>query len=443
MKHSKISNKRNRINKNKYSSKIKQIGGDYYQDSLKEIMNEGQVKNFTLNFVPNKSLNFDVNFDDENLNLFITETAKIIFSGKPFFNKYTIGELNFSEIDIISFLLDDSNINLFDNTDILSLYDKTSSYKLINGYQIVEKNPDDNYTFPIEIYFIFYTLRLLKREILSNNVYINDTQLLNGNTSQQSYSFVCNKYATILLNVKQKCPTATNNELCKLLFLLNASGERVWTFVQTNLINGIGSRIEDIGSIIITAADTFDQNFINYIVRYENAITSLFNMDKSIMSYINNNFQHFIEIVGNKIIVNTVRVYFLVLKLNEPLEGATTKKSNIFLGIIFDKITTNINRNTISDSFKYRWALNSITKDQLKIYNIQNLLPFYYSIPVIHSGYKLAIQNKVGVSMPSFHKMNNVKSLIPTTNYFTKKGGLKGKKNTRKNTRNTRKNKKY
>jgi hypothetical protein len=417
-----------------------------YSKQLVELKNDlATANNMGINFIFNrksyKTLNFDMNFPEENLKNFELKSFNAFLNNKQQkldFNKMV--QVFNQNLDIIEFLKNKSNIDFIIDGNLRSLTLKNKSELT---YEPEYFSSDNNVVATI-LYKIFYSL---KREFNSNIIYFNSYTLIskydiNGiNTLDEYgiYELIFNKYLelfeSILNIINVDCWTLVN-----ILNLCLLSSDKVTTFFNKYMEILNKNYVLSDASVMLS----FTNKHYEQLQDYSTYLRLMFNIFKD--DYIEDIMD---LIMGINFIFIEVNERNIIVKKYSTLSLDVSFLQNLPLALIINKETYNFGSNKFTNSSQFRWSVPQNSLNEINNYDIlTEQMPYINKmIFMISDGESLSIFDKYNIKKPSwlFQEENQVpeeEETKETTGGKLKRKNKTNKNKTKKNKTNKNKNKK-
>ena len=410
-------------------------------NKLKDDLNE--ANNMGINFFFDdrafQTLNFDMNFPTQNLKEAETNIFKMYLGNKfPQIKPDEMEQLFNENVDIIEFLKNKNNIDIIVN--IRSL--KTLTIK--NGNELTNEETYFSENANIVAVILFKIFSLLKREIISNYVYLNSNSIITKqdiNTisslkddNSGKYEIIFNKYLYLLQNIANSL-SVNSWMLVNILNICLLSADSVTKFFNQyiGVLNQNLVLLNNQINLSFTNREyTNLNNYLTYIKLMFNILDG--NNNLNIIDLVKETNFIFIEVGNGNIIVTKYTKLCLSASFLE----------NLPLALVINKETYNFNRNTMDDNSQFRWTIDQNSLNQINMPQNKMLVkqaPYINNLLLMVSNRQaLIIFEKYNITKPEWllreeEEEEEEKEEEKSNEYLEKHGGkriLKIKHNTLK-----------
>ena len=280
----------------------------------------------------------------------------------------------------------------------------------------------------------------LHREKGSINITLNKVKQI-GNDNRELEEILDTYFSFFELIIARFYKSLSVKQFIYILSLFTLDDIKSTSFL-ISFTRSMTEKLQDIGIIIptgsnIVSGDGFDTSEIIYKYgielnnilqlpdpKYEKTLSDLSkDVSNTFVSIVNKQDSKGVPIT--EIEITKFTVTFITLTLNT---GSKIRGSKILIAITLNKEVSNLTRNTYDYSLKYIWTINTnIQQKLMRYYSINNYIPYFDKITVLHSGIKRVLK---GSPLEFLTRGEG------PYRYFTKKTGGNNKKKITKRKRN-------
>lgn len=370
-----------------------------YSNQLIQLKNDlNTVNNMGINFIFNKksykTLNFDMNFPEENLNNYELKILNTFLNNKQqILNLNKMQQLFNQNLNIIEFLKNKNNIEFIINGNykLLTLKNKN---ELTN--EATYFSSDNNIIATI----LFKIFNSLKREINSNIVYFNSSTLFSKNditninnlNENEIYEIIFNKYLQLFENILNIIYVDCWG-LVNILNLCLLSSDKITMFFN-KYIELLNKNYVLLDNNVVLSFTNKEYTELN---NYSTYLRLMFNIFK------NKYGQDIMDLImGNNFIFIEVNERNIIITKYTSLSFDVSFLHNLPLALIINKETYNFVSNKFSNSSQFRWCIPQNSLNEINKYDIlTEQMPYIDKmIFMISNRESLSIFDKYNIKKP-------------------------------------------
>jgi hypothetical protein len=391
-----------KLTKIDYDRKILERGTKLQKEAVlvKEKYNLG-IK-FNYNRTSYKTLNFDIIFPDNNLKntmlMYQKQYVEDFNYVKDDLNK--LEELFNTNINVIEFLQNKNNIYFINN--VVGKTDSEEKLSLKNNNEFTYEEEYFSLNKNIVARTFLRILQLLKREIFSNIIYLNNSQIiteedLKSLNEENKYKLIFEKYLYLLIQIYNKIEVSQYT-LINVLCICLASNNAILDFLTQymTLLKNKNPVVEDNFAFMFSnfKEETSGIFKIINVNNYLNYFNIMFNeVDK--ISYIKNSI--YINLSNENIIINKCNFsFFSVVPMDDNLY--------ILLALVKNTETYNFKQNKISYNSQFVWTIDINSSNKISEYSeLIQLIPYINKMILMTNNQEtIDVFDKYNIKMPKW-----------------------------------------